>query len=634
MIVVQWVFSPPLEGNASVENPDTTAIADPMAVDEDTTVLTEVARAALTASPDNMDIEKDFTAQEQVASIPSTLPSPASSPSPVKRGKMPVYKMNKNSPEALRPLILQAFQHKRFQNLNGIRTFIEQEFDGYQNNSAVWMDTVNDILHQYDFPLIPKPSGNRMWFVLMRGIEPGSLPFDPTPNHTGPSDLMRLDRRLRLKVFRYVLHLPTPHGWQIDDHYTMNSRTIYNHRKAGESLSLRAPYSNNFTLTSPPLQTWMALLSVSRKIFSETMPLFYLHNTFRFESCITMESFLKKLPTRRRFVARVVLNYDPPLYNSRATPAMKQLCETNLKYLKLEIDELEALAHGNGYGNVSRLPGFSTLRDMRGLDELVFSGNCEKTKKHLGILLKEKDEAARGRGIEDMEAKYEARWEESKVAMRKEMKIAMKEVIKGARRDAVKAKKDAEQSERKAEREKKMKEREEEREKRDKEKRLERSEKEKERERIRRQKQREREAAQKARKEAKERKELENEEKEQKRHNKQQAMLAKQQMKKVVNRLISGKRARDVETDDDEEAGPSTKRVKPTPAVRGGGGGRGRGHGGKTSVGRAGPIRKLKAPAAAKKPVSAAYVSDESDEDGPVDAKGHPQVESESSEAE
>lgn len=329
--------------------------------------------------------------------------------SAVKVGKMPVYAQGRDSSEALRYMIIYALSQSETKSLTiqGLQSAIEWHFPDYHGSPSTWMRSINELLHDYGFPTEPFLVGNRLNFKLLPGIKMGSQRFDPSPYHNGPFPLMKLPLRIRLMIYKHALVLPTHDGWIVDDTYTEKSGFLYKNRAPGESLQLRTRASKSWSLLSPPMQTWMALICVSWKVYCEAMPIFYGHNTFRFNSCATMRAFLAKLPKRRHFIGRVVLNYDPPLYQSQCTPAFKLLTETNLKYLKMEIHEIDVLTRGNGYGAVARLPGFFYLEKMRGVDQLAFSGVYDKTKHFLKKILRPTEGAQRIQDLEEREERKE-----------------------------------------------------------------------------------------------------------------------------------------------------------------------------------------------------------------------------------
>lgn len=404
-----------------------------MAVNEGmTTVSADDATDTLPPDPDKLDIGFELTSLAQDPNLPATfpenpipdppalvLPAPAlPTPDPlqsateslVKLGKRPMARNASADVETLRSIIIHALSRSATKCLpiRGIQSAIEQLFPAYHGVPSI-LKSINELLREYDFPTEPFLIGNRLHFKLLPGINTGSRQFDPSPYHTGPFRLMELPLRIRLMIYKHVLVLPAPNGWIIDDTYTENADKYYRNKLSGESLTLRTyPTKSPFTLVSPPLQTWLALINTAvQKVYSEAVPVFYAHNTFRFESCATLRTFLAKLPTRRHFIGRVILNYDPPLYQSQCTPAFKLLTETNLKYLKLEIHEIDVLNRGNGYGAVGRLPGFFYLEKLRGLDHLAFSGHYDKTKNFLRKMLRPIEGAQKVEDLEEREEKKE-----------------------------------------------------------------------------------------------------------------------------------------------------------------------------------------------------------------------------------
>ena len=512
--------------------------------------------------PELQDVHEPGNTVEVHSSIvePPSKGSPVSSdrPNEVESYEMPSNYMERDSAETLRPIVISVLLQAPAQclTLGALRVAIEGDYAEYRHGRTTWFKTVEDLLHQYDFPTVPVLRSSRVSFKLLPGTNPQSGLFDPSKFHTKPFRLMGLPHRVRLMVYRYVLSLPTADGWIVDEQYTANASHYYDNKPPGDSLQLRTRAAGHFTLVSPPIQTWMALISVNSKLYKEAMPIFYAHNTLRFSSCTTLHQFLTQVPTRRPFVQRIALHYDPPALNSSCTAAFTLLSETSLKHLRLELDEGAALVRGNGYGGVARLPGFYALERLRGLESLSFAGRFDRAKRFLAKMLRPRLPGERR--VDDVEARLERKW----VATRRELRLSLADLVRkqrkearmaaaAARREEKERKKRVEQAQRREERAQEREKREEEKARAIKLKRKEREEeqirKEAERAVERREKMLEREEKQAARERQRA---TEKASQEVIRANKRDALLAKQRLMDGVRRLnATGKRPRDDEAD-------------------------------------------------------------------------------------
>jgi len=550
---------------------------------------------------------------------PSVLPGSSNQPEPE---EMPSSYTELDSVENLRPIIISVLLQARDNclNLQGLQMAIEGNYPEYQRGSDTWVRTMENLLHQYDFPTMPVLNGSRVSFKLLPGTDRKSKAFDPSEFHNKPFALMKLPPRVRLMVYRHALSLPTADGWIIDDQYTANASHYYNNKPPGDSLQLRTRAAGHFTLVSPPIQTWMALISVNSKLYREAMPIFYAHNTFRLSSCATLNLFLKQLPTRQPFIQRIVLHYDPPLYNSQCSAAFNALSATSLRHLTLELDESEVLHRGNGFGSVARLPGFHVLQRIRGLESLRFAGRFDRAKRLLVRMLGPKPIA--DRRVDD-EARREEEWVKWRRDLRQMYVRSMKDLRREAKREAAEKRRQEGKDRKREERELRQEERAQERKKREAERESANARKQKAREEERAKRQAEKDEGAKERMEEKERKraarsrerELERAQKDTVRANKKEAYLQKRRLMSEATRLKTGKRARDEETDTDNEE-VSSKRAKRTGDFTGSGG---------FVEGSEVDERNID-PRLLRKSVD--------DRDDREDSQGHPIIESEESEAE
>ena len=428
---------------------------------------------------------------------------------------------------------------KPYLTLDDIYDFVER-----WAGTNVLKGDVDQLLHSYDFPTQPFQLQNgRIAFKLPLGLKTPLPHADAFPIPDEPFRLMDLPLRIRLKIYHYALGMPTAHGWIIDRDHTAIAPRLYNAALQNPNLPplcLRTWAAPRWTLFSRPLQEILALISTSKAIYNEAMPVFYSANTFRFGSCATLHAFLSGLPTRRPFIKNIILTYDPPLYDHTCDEAFRLLAQTNLKRLRLLLNEALVLNRGDGWGSVARMPGFYVLERIRGLEELSFAGSFQRSKRFLRKMVEPKP---------DVEPELEELLEEEYRVMLARRGFDLKEEVKRLRRAAKWGLREREKAVRQAERE-------EERER----KKAERAAKRAEREELQEVERRRHKAeVQRRRMEKQQERNREREAKEMKRINTQQALLEKARLMAQTQGLL--KRQQE-DIDEEAEAGQPRKRTK------------------------------------------------------------------------
>ena len=344
--------------------------------------------------------------------------------------------------DSVGPQILLAFieQKAPYLTLDGIYKFVKK----WAGTDSLKGD-VNQLLHSYDFTTQPfqlKTGG--IAFKLPLGTD---TPIETSSFPDEPFRLMDLPLRIRLKIYSYTLGMPTTHGWIIDPYYTANASQHYKAALQNPNLPplcLRTLAVPRWSLFSRPLQEVLSLISTSKEIYNEAMPIFYGSNTFRFDSCATLYGFLSGLPTRRPFIKNVILTYDPSFYDHSCDKAFHLLAQTNLKRLRMTLNEAHVMNLGNGCNNVARMPGFYTLERMRGLYELSFAGNFQRSKKFLRNMLKPRVGA--GPELEEVLEKEHG-------VVLAQRRLDLKEEVKRLRREAKETVREREKAKRQAEKE-------------------------------------------------------------------------------------------------------------------------------------------------------------------------------------
>jgi hypothetical protein len=463
------------------------------------------------------------------------------------------------------PQIILAFISTRapYLTLDGIYKFVEK----WAGTDSLKGD-INQLLHSYDFTTQPFQLRNGgIAFKLPLGTD---TPIDALSFPDKPFRLMDLPLRIRLKIYSYVLSMPTAHGWIIDQDYTANASQLYNAALKNSSLSplrLRTLAAPRWSLFSRPLQEVLSIISTSKEIYNEAMPVFYGNNTFRFDSCATLYGFLSGLPTRRSFIKNVILTYEPSLYDRNCDKAFQLLAQTNLKRLYLKLNEAHAVNLGDGCGNVARMPGFYTLERIRGLNELSFSGDFQRSKKFLRRMVEPRIDAK-----PELEKVLEGEYAAVLAQRRLDLKEEVKRLKRVSKRAAWEQKKAVQKAEREEERERKKAERAAERTRRD--------------ELLEAEKRRHKAEALKKRAEKELERKRKRETKEEIRINKQRALLEKARLTAQTKGLL--KQQQD-EEEEEARVGPARKRGKVGANVSRGLSaserGRGRGKGRVTSVG-------------------------------------------------
>ncbi|KAG9666795.1 hypothetical protein KCU98_g9278, partial [Aureobasidium melanogenum] len=136
-------------------------------------------------------------------------------------------------------------------------------------------------------------------------------------------------------------------------------------------------------LKMPPLNNFLALLSVNKQVYNEAMPEFYHENHFQFRDMGSMKNFLHNIGSERRKHMR---NVSVSYYNlSAAAAGARLLAESDtLQKLTLTISATKDPAghftvnsSRRRFSSLTQIPGFSSMKRLRGVQQLVFNPRLE-----------------------------------------------------------------------------------------------------------------------------------------------------------------------------------------------------------------------------------------------------------------
>ncbi|KAI4757776.1 hypothetical protein E4T52_10155 [Aureobasidium sp. EXF-3400] len=136
-------------------------------------------------------------------------------------------------------------------------------------------------------------------------------------------------------------------------------------------------------LTMPPVQDFLALLSVNKEVHQYAMPEFFHSNHFQFRDMGSLKTFLQNIgPERRKHIRNVSLHYENL---SVAAAGARLLAESDhLQKLTMIMSATQdpaghftINASRRKFTTLSKIPGFSSLKRLRGIQQLTFDPNRE-----------------------------------------------------------------------------------------------------------------------------------------------------------------------------------------------------------------------------------------------------------------
>ncbi|KAF2159777.1 hypothetical protein M409DRAFT_60546 [Zasmidium cellare ATCC 36951] len=255
--------------------------------------------------------------------------------------------------------------------------------------------------------------------IFLRDVLRPSAPEEPFP-------FQRLPAELRNRIYEYVLRFPTqgvcvkvkaekpgkesksiPAQFSVirDQKLEMNGSGASDFYYKLESAYRDYPLANHpdglpkGIQNCLPAADHLSVLSVSKQVFQEAMPIFYSTNNFTFDSLQHLLWFLEATPAARRDHIEHVSFYYMDGYEKFASPAFKLLKEiSHLRELDIGVAEsywknLVKVDWTPKYPDVLKVPGAFTLRSIRGLKVVRFHGDCETFKTLIPEMTGEKKKA-------------------------------------------------------------------------------------------------------------------------------------------------------------------------------------------------------------------------------------------------
>lgn len=195
-----------------------------------------------------------------------------------------------------------------------------------------------------------------------------------TPATKTPLPFLRLPLEVRLMVYCFVL--------QIKGYRLMVGKKLYAYE---ETTPARYAVSGELGLDMPSLSEILNPFTVNKQVYQEAMPEFYSKNHFHFPSLRALKNFLNAdRSDRRKFMRNVTVNYDS-IYVAAA--GAKLLAQSDmLQRLTLVVgvtkDETGLFTIATSrrkFASVGQIPGFTTLKSIRGLRELNFEPTLDSS---------------------------------------------------------------------------------------------------------------------------------------------------------------------------------------------------------------------------------------------------------------
>lgn len=190
-----------------------------------------------------------------------------------------------------------------------------------------------------------------------------------------PFPFLELPAELRSMVYESVLTYPSDCKVEIGRGDA---------KKIGGSAKIRLP---DDTLKKPG-KCVVSLLGTSKQVRSEALKFHYRFNHLSFSDINSLCQFFDVLgPECKGHITYVPIKY----VQGSAEPLLKKVFShllklENLTRLSMTLQENQWLSI---YESIHKLPGFSVLRRLRGIEELTFEGDYAKTKKYLEKFLQQ-----------------------------------------------------------------------------------------------------------------------------------------------------------------------------------------------------------------------------------------------------
>lgn len=183
---------------------------------------------------------------------------------------------------------------------------------------------------------------------------------------------LKMPIELRVKIYRLVLKVS---GFRL----LVGNKSFVAH---DEQVPIWETRSYN-ALTMPPVQGFLALLSVNKDVYKHAMPEFFHQNHFEFRDMGSLKKFLHNIgPIRRAHMRNVSVRYDNL---SVAAAGARLLIESDtLQKLTLIMSvNQDPAGHftinssRRKFATLNKIPGFSSLKRLRGIQQLTFDPDLD-----------------------------------------------------------------------------------------------------------------------------------------------------------------------------------------------------------------------------------------------------------------
>jgi hypothetical protein len=236
-------------------------------------------------------------------------------------------------------------------------------------------------LRTYGIPVYSKHDLNRPQAYMMTAgaaynyleafsSKRGAFNLTASVKDAASCSLMKLPNELLLEICRLVVKVP---GHRL----LVGNKSFSAYDEQTPIWASRAQDS----LTMPPVQDFLALLSVNKQVREYAMPVLFYENHFQFRDMRSMKTFLHNIgPERRKWMRNVSVSYTNLSF---AAAGARLLAESeHLQKLTLIMSATQDPAGhftiNSGrrkFSTLTQVPGVSSLKRLRGLQQLTFDPN-------------------------------------------------------------------------------------------------------------------------------------------------------------------------------------------------------------------------------------------------------------------
>ncbi|KAK5138280.1 hypothetical protein LTR08_003341 [Meristemomyces frigidus] len=215
----------------------------------------------------------------------------------------------------------------------------------------------------------------------------------------------RLPAELRVRIYELVLGFPCT-GIRVDierPRFGSVRSQLYVTSRSYEANTDEGSEHKPHDLKCRSSAKILALLQANKQIYQEALPVFYSINTFDIASTTHLSRFLAIMPPScLKHLGHIRFTYLPSDAPGAASAFRRLKTIEHLRELDIDIDEAAWLDHTaprkrmQVYPDLKKLPGFATLRSIRGLKRVSFHGDCENVKAYLGPEMTKPKPASKG----------------------------------------------------------------------------------------------------------------------------------------------------------------------------------------------------------------------------------------------